>query len=624
LLACVLAGCGSDSKLELYTHESGNFRALFVGQPADSSKSVSTTVGQLGMTTLESTGSDQVRHIVMFTDLPASMVQGSDPGDLLDGGVRGMGGKALWSVQSQSEVTLDGHPGREVRFAIDSPSLPEKGTGSARVFLVGNRLDQAIMVGPASKVKNEALDQFFRSFELIQKIPVAVVAKKEAPATIQVPAEGPKEVAQASPPVSQPSSAAGQPPAKMQTPDPSPAASSASAPPSQIAAADPTPPPLLYEDRKPDLTFLSVATDLSPLEVAPSYTFFKGQDVLVIGNPSLGEEVVLENAVSGGMMSSRATIDGMNYLQLSISVNPGNSGGKVFDTSGRVIGVVTLKATKAESMAFCLPVEDLQNAIVQTASSHPEQLSLHRAGVAFELLTLAPRRRCLRVAHPRTAQALPSSCSPSQALSMVWRSTSAAPFWPERPPAQCPTCHPPNRSKSSMTSSQRSINPCSLFRAQIPGITADNSIAKWVRDQNQELSSSFDQMKSYYSAAASRPAGDFAGRIQSLRSRSYQLVQLLQKHLKTEVPDNIIALSNLRANDAQSQTTITQFMPPRFQTRVIPRGAWPNRRTIIERRTVVIGPRIPPPPQSLAQQNLDNFRLRNQLRRDLPRGRFGN
>ena len=114
----------------------------------------------------------------------------------------------------------------------------------------------------------------------------------------------------------------------------------------------------MYEDRKRDIAFLAVKSDLPVLRVAPNYSFVKGEDILVIGNPGLGDEVVLENAISRGVMSSKTVIDGMNYHQMNISINPGNSGGPVFDSLGRVIGVATLKSSKTEAMGFCIPVEE--------------------------------------------------------------------------------------------------------------------------------------------------------------------------------------------------------------------------------------------------------------------------
>ncbi len=116
---------------------------------------------------------------------------------------------------------------------------------------------------------------------------------------------------------------------------------------------------LLYEDRKRDIAFLSVKSDLPVLPVAPNYSFVKGEDILVIGNPGMGDDTVLENAISRGVISAKTVIEGMPYHQMNISINPGNSGGPVFDSLGRVIGVATLKSNKTEAMGFCIPVEDV-------------------------------------------------------------------------------------------------------------------------------------------------------------------------------------------------------------------------------------------------------------------------
>ena len=132
-----------------------------------------------------------------------------------------------------------------------------------------------------------------------------------------------------------------------------------------------------------------MATDLPPLELAPNYVFQKGEDVTVIGNPGLGDELVLENAISRGVMSSKTVIEGMNFYQMSIAINPGNSGGPVFDSSGRVIGVATLKANKAEAMGFCIPVEELKVASKELGRPHPEMIARHRAVATFKALTLA-------------------------------------------------------------------------------------------------------------------------------------------------------------------------------------------------------------------------------------------
>ncbi len=125
---------------------------------------------------------------------------------------------------------------------------------------------------------------------------------------------------------------------------------------------------LIYQDPLRDLAFLAVATDLPPLTVAGGYTFRKGEDVTVIGNPGLGGQMVLENAISRGVVSSKTRLNGRDFLQLGISINPGNSGGPVLDATGTVIGVVTLKTTRQEGLAFCIPAEDLGAALAVAES----------------------------------------------------------------------------------------------------------------------------------------------------------------------------------------------------------------------------------------------------------------
>jgi hypothetical protein len=63
--------------------------------------------------------------------------------------------------------------------------------------LIGNRLYQAIMVGPASKVSEEELDHFVKSFELLQK--VSAIASTTLPSPT-APSPSPTVVAQVAPP----------------------------------------------------------------------------------------------------------------------------------------------------------------------------------------------------------------------------------------------------------------------------------------------------------------------------------------------------------------------------------------------------------------------------------------
>jgi serine protease Do len=50
---------------------------------------------------------------------------------------------------------------------------------------------------------------------------------------------------------------------------------------------------------------------------------------------------------------------GTTFLQLTIPLNPGNSGGPIFDQGGRVVGVLTGTHAQGQAIAFAVPVEDL-------------------------------------------------------------------------------------------------------------------------------------------------------------------------------------------------------------------------------------------------------------------------
>lgn len=132
---------------------------------------------------------------------------------------------------------------------------------------------------------------------------------------------------------------------------------------------------IVYTDREADIAVLEVNCPHPPLPLADAHAFRRGQSVMTIGNPSLGEGAILENAVSVGIMSTETRIGEQPLHQLSMGVNPGNSGGPVFDDKGRVIGVVTSKARKQENIAFSIPLESLREHLKRAAAQSSEKVS---------------------------------------------------------------------------------------------------------------------------------------------------------------------------------------------------------------------------------------------------------
>lgn len=88
-----------------------------------------------------------------------------------------------------------------------------------------------------------------------------------------------------------------------------------------------------------------------------------GENIFVLGYPltaTMGEEIKLTN----GIISARTGFDGdVTTYQLSAPVQPGNSGGPMFDEDGNVIGVICAKHVGAENVAYAVKTSQVKNLI---------------------------------------------------------------------------------------------------------------------------------------------------------------------------------------------------------------------------------------------------------------------
>lgn len=125
-------------------------------------------------------------------------------------------------------------------------------------------------------------------------------------------------------------------------------------------------------DEKTDLAVVKInASDLTAAKLADSSSVRVGDFVIAIGNP-LGE---LGGTVTEGIISAKdreITIDGeaMTLLQTSAAVNPGNSGGGLFNLNGELVGVVNAKSSgeDIEGLAFAIPantVKEITQELIQ-------------------------------------------------------------------------------------------------------------------------------------------------------------------------------------------------------------------------------------------------------------------
>ena len=95
----------------------------------------------------------------------------------------------------------------------------------------------------------------------------------------------------------------------------------------------------------------------APLEADESIEV--GQTAFAIGNP-LG----LERTLSLGVISTtQRSFDGLTYIQTDAAVNPGNSGGPLFNTRGEVIGITNMKIPFGEGLNFAIPARYVKDFI---------------------------------------------------------------------------------------------------------------------------------------------------------------------------------------------------------------------------------------------------------------------
>ena len=122
-----------------------------------------------------------------------------------------------------------------------------------------------------------------------------------------------------------------------------------------------------------DIALLKVdAKDLPTVTIGDSSMLAVGDEVAAVGNP-LGQ---LTFSLTVGYVSAldrSINTDGtpINMLQTDAAINSGNSGGPLFDMSGRVVGITTAKASSnayssgasVEGIGFAIPINDVVDVI---------------------------------------------------------------------------------------------------------------------------------------------------------------------------------------------------------------------------------------------------------------------
>jgi S1-C subfamily serine protease len=131
-------------------------------------------------------------------------------------------------------------------------------------------------------------------------------------------------------------------------------------------------------DENRDLALLKIPVPfpLRTVRFGSSADLASGERVYVIGNPGVST-TILDYTITEGIVSSPARkIGDYRYVQTSAAVNPGSSGGPLFNENGLVVGQVVLKA-QIEGAGFATPSDLIVDFLVRCADAS-EGVNLRR------------------------------------------------------------------------------------------------------------------------------------------------------------------------------------------------------------------------------------------------------
>jgi S1-C subfamily serine protease len=125
-------------------------------------------------------------------------------------------------------------------------------------------------------------------------------------------------------------------------------------------------------DKNNDLALLKLNGNVSITNIPYSIkttTSDVGEEIFVLGYPltaTMGDEIKLTT----GVISSKSGFQGdISQYQISAPIQPGNSGGPLFDSKGNIIGIVSAKHAGAENVGYAIKSSYLRNLVESVTSS---------------------------------------------------------------------------------------------------------------------------------------------------------------------------------------------------------------------------------------------------------------
>ncbi len=166
LLACCLAACSAKPVPKEFKSEAGRFSVVTPATLTESVQQVETQAGNKLDLHIFNGLEDEIAFIVAYNDYPPELTKPENAEAMLDGARDGAVSHSKGKLLSESNIALEGHPGREIIIQTASEDQPPLIT-KTHLFVVKNRLYQVTVVAPRSRAGDKAVDDFLQSFKLL-------------------------------------------------------------------------------------------------------------------------------------------------------------------------------------------------------------------------------------------------------------------------------------------------------------------------------------------------------------------------------------------------------------------------------------------------------------------------
>lgn len=167
-VACALflmTGCGK-AEFKEFTSAAGKYKAEMPGKPKEETQNTPSPDGRQIALNVASVQQKDGVYVVMYSDLPIPAGE-SDAKiqERLDGSREGALKNINGKLTKETKITLaDKYPGRDIEAELPGG----KGSLRVKIYMVGTRLYQVMVVGTATWVASADSARFLDSFALVQ------------------------------------------------------------------------------------------------------------------------------------------------------------------------------------------------------------------------------------------------------------------------------------------------------------------------------------------------------------------------------------------------------------------------------------------------------------------------